>query len=288
MMTLELLLFTTTPSLAQRSLLGGVGAIVVDWERVDKAERQSGADTVVSRDLPADLERMRAAVPTRLICRLDRVGPWTPVQLELALALGADELLLPMVRRPEEVEHVLELARGRCGVGILIETLDALADPRPLVALPVSRVYVGLNDLAIERRTPSIFTALADGTVASLRRVCDGVPFGFGGMTVPELGHPIPATLMLGELLRLRADFTFLRRSFWRDVADRDAASAVASIHAAVAAATKRDAQAVGRDRAALVAAIEGLPDDPVGTRRRPRSAVATGENASNHRARTG
>jgi hypothetical protein len=135
------------------------------------------------------------------------------------------------------------------------------------VALPVSRVYVGLNDLAIERRTPSIFTALADGTVASLRRICTEVPFGFGGMTVPELGRPIPATLMLGELLRLRADFTFLRRSFWRDVADRDAASAVASIHAAVAAATKRDAQAVGRDRAALVAAIEGLPDASVGTR---------------------
>jgi len=94
-MTLELLLFTIRPALAQPSLAGGV---VVDWERVGKTERQLGADTVVSRDLPADLERMRAAVVARLICPLDRVVRWTLEQLELAVRLGADEVLLPMVR----------------------------------------------------------------------------------------------------------------------------------------------------------------------------------------------
>jgi hypothetical protein len=263
MMALDLLLFTISPALAERSLAGGVGGIVVDWERIGKAERQLGADTLVSLDTSADLQRMRAAIAARLICRLDRVGPWTAEQVELAVRLGADEVLLPMVRQPDEVEHVLGLADGRCGVGILIETVDALARPRRLARLPVSRIYVGLNDLAIERHSPSIFTALADGTVESLRRSCPDVPFGFGGMTVPESGYPIPANLLLGELVRLGADFTVLRRSFWQDVSDRDPASAVASIHAAAAMARKRSLPAVSRDRAALVAAIDELAAVP-------------------------
>jgi hypothetical protein len=210
---------------------------------------------------------MRAAVVARLICRLDPVGPWTPEQLEPALCLGADEVLVPMVRRAEEVEHVLGLARGRCGVGILVETVDALANARALAILPVCRIYLGLNDLAIERGTRSIFTALTDGTVESLRRICADVPFGFGGMTIPEAGKPIPAILLLGELVRLGADFTFLRRSFWRDVA-RDAAGAVESITTAGATATRRTAHAVARDRVALVAAIEALEVAGVSVRR--------------------
>jgi hypothetical protein len=263
MMALELLMFTNSPALAQRSLAGGAAGIIIDWERAGKTERQVGADTLVSRDLPADLERMRASVTAPLICRLDPVGPWTPEQLELAVRLGADEVLLPMVRDPEQVERVLALADGRCSVGMLVETLDALASRRALATLPVSRVYVGLNDLAIERRTPSIFTALADGTVEALRRTFTEVPFGFGGATVPEAGQPIRATLLLAELVRLGADFTVLRRSFWRDVADRDPASAVASIQTAVAAAANRDPLAVSRDHAALVATIEGLARTP-------------------------
>ncbi len=258
-MALELLLFTTRPALAKRALAGGAGGIVIDWERIGKTKRQLGADTIISQDSPADLERMRAAVQGQLICRLDRAGPWTPEQLELALRLGADEILLPMVRHPAEVEYVLELAGDRCGVGILIETVDALAHQKTLVNLPVSRVYVGLNDLAIERGSRTIFTALGDGTVESLRRVCVHAPFGVGGMTMPESGHPIAATLLLGELVRLGVDFTFLRRSFWRDVVGRDAADAVASIHAAASVAAKRKAEAVLGDRAALLEAIKGL-----------------------------
>jgi hypothetical protein len=264
MMALELLLFTNRPALAQRSLIGGVAGIVIDWERAGKSRRQEGADTLISSDSPADLERMRTSVTAPLICRLDQVGPWTPDQLELAVRLGADEVLLPMVRRPEEVELALALAGGRCGVGILVETLSAIANARALATMPVSRVYVGLNDLAIERHTPSIFTALADGTAERLRRVFIGAPFGVGGVTVPDGGRPIRAALLLRELVRIGADFTFLRRSFWRDCADRDPASAVTSILTEVARATKRDARAVGRDHLSLVAAITGLARAPV------------------------
>ncbi len=259
-MTLQLLLFTASPQLAQQAVAGGAAAIVIDWERAGKAERQSGADTVVSGDTQDDLRRIRAATAEPVICRIDSVGDGTPAQIELAVGLGADELLVPMVRGPQEVEQVLDLAGGRCGVGIMLETVEAVADPKPLVSLPLTRVYVGLHDLAIARRSPSLFTAIADGTVQRLRGICVDVPFGFGGMTVPQGGDPIPAALLLGELMRVGADFTVMRRSFWRDVAGCDAVGAVRSIHAAAVAAAARDQASIGRDRAALLAAIENLP----------------------------
>lgn len=93
----------------------------------------------------------------------------TPAEVEAAISTGADEILVPIVRTPDEVCWVLRLTRERCGVGILVETIDAINCSEELGRLPLSRVYVGLNDLAIERKTPNIFTALVDGTVERLR-----------------------------------------------------------------------------------------------------------------------
>jgi 2-keto-3-deoxy-L-rhamnonate aldolase RhmA len=256
---MDLFLFSTAPALIEPAVEGGVAAIVVDWERRGKAARQTGADTCISADDADDLARVRAATSAPVVCRLDRPGPWSPAQARLAAALGADELLVPMVRRPEDVEPVLAAVAavaGGCRVGVLVETQEAVAAAARLAALPIARVYVGLNDLAIERRSASLFDALADGTVERVRAAVGDARFGVGGLTVPGGGRPIPVELLIGELCRLRADFTFLRRSFWRDAADGDVAAAVRSIHAAVAAARERDPARIATDRQALLAAL--------------------------------
>lgn len=256
-MTLDLMLFSTRPELIAPAVAGGVAAVIVDLERIGKESRQRGADTVISADTVEDLRRVRACTPARLICRIDAAGPWTPEGVEAAVAAGVDELLLPMVRTVQDVQTALDAAAGRCGVGILIETRDAVARARELASLPVTRVYVGLNDLSIELGTPWLFSALADGTLDGIRAaVPAGVPFGFGGMTLPDRGSPVPARLLLGELARLDADFTFLRRSFWRDVEGADAAEAVRTIVAAAEAAQRRDPSQVAADRAQLQAAL--------------------------------
>jgi len=103
-------------------------------------------------------------------------------EVEQAVGAGADEVLLPMIQTAEAVEAALGLAAGRCGVGILIETVRAVGLAEELAGLPLTRVYVGLNDLAIERRTPSIFAAVADGTVERVR-----APFGFRSDSVASL-----------------------------------------------------------------------------------------------------
>jgi hypothetical protein len=264
---LDLLLFTTDTSLARRAISAGAAGIVIDWERRGKEERQAGFDTLVAQDNPEDLERMRASVSAPLICRVDPLGPGSAEQIELAIEMGADELLLPMIRSPADVEGVLELVDGRCGVGFMLETIDALACADELASLPVSRVYVGLNDLAIERGSQSLFSALADGTVEAVRESFSNIPFGFAGPGVPDsaatVNFPVAPALLLGELARLRADFTTLRRSFWRYVEGRDVALALATFASAAKAAASRDERAVARDHAALVAAVEAWVPGP-------------------------
>ncbi len=43
------------------------------------------------------------------------------------------------------------------------------------------------------------------------------IPYGFGGLTLPEKGSPIPCKLLMGELMRLGCNFSLLRRSFLAD-----------------------------------------------------------------------
>jgi hypothetical protein len=236
----------------------GAAAVVVDWERRGKRRRQAGADTQINADTPDDLAAVRAATGGRLVCRVNGWDCWTPGEIDLAIALGADEILLPMVRRTEEVDAALVHVDGRCGLGILVETVDAVRRADELVQRPLARVYVGLNDLMIDRGCGPLFAALVDGTVDRLADLAAaaGIPFGVAGLTVPEGGHPVPCRLLAGELARLSASFTFLRRSFHADTAGRDLDVEVPRILAMVAEARGRTPGQVASDRAHLEAAV--------------------------------
>jgi len=236
----------------------GAAGIVVDWERRGKRRRQAGSDTQINADTPDDLAAVRVATGGRVICRVNGWDRWTAAEIDLAVALGADEVLLPMVRRPEEVDAAVERVAGRCGLGILLETSDAIRRADELLRRPLSRVYVGMNDLMIDRGTGPLFAALVDGTADRLAdlAVAAGIPFGVAGLTVPEGGHPVPCRLVAGELVRVSASFTFLRRSFHADTAGRDLEVEVPRILAMVEEARLRDVDQVVADRARLEAAV--------------------------------
>ncbi|WP_104527839.1 aldolase/citrate lyase family protein [Blastococcus saxobsidens] len=218
---MDLLLFTIDPRWGADVVSAGAAGIVVDWERRGKARRQEGEGTQINADTPDDLSRMRAATDGRVVCRINGYGPWTADEVDDAIARGADELLLPMVRTPEEVDRTLDLVAGRCGLGILIETQGAVDQAAELAARPLSRIYVGLNDLRIDRGSRELFRPLVDGTVDEVRSHVRG-QFGVGGLTLPGRGFPVSSDLLAAELVRLGTDFTFLRRSFTADMAGRD------------------------------------------------------------------
>jgi len=256
---MDLFVFTVDPVRAHDVVAAGAVGVIVDWERRGKARRQEGHDTQINQDTPADLHAVRSATAGRVLCRVNAVGAWTAEEVALAADLGADEVLLPMVRTPDDVDVALAAARGRCGVGILVETEDAVRWAAALAERPLSRVYLGLNDLRIDRGgVDDLFAPLVDGTVDAVRRAARA-PFGVAGLTLPDRGAPVPSRLLAGELARVGASFTFLRRSFWADTAGRDLEVAVPRILAACAQATARTPGQVVADRAELLSAV-GAP----------------------------
>ncbi|TQN42216.1 indole-3-glycerol phosphate synthase [Blastococcus colisei] len=256
---MDLFLFTVDPSWGRDVVAAGAAGIVVDWERRGKARRQQGENTQINDDTPEDLTRMRAATDGRLVCRINGYGPWTPAEVDEAVARGADEILLPMVRTVDEVDRTLDLAAGRCGVGILVETQDAVDRSAALARRPLSRIYVGLNDLRIDRGSDELFRPLVDGTVDAVRATVSQ-PFGVGGLTLPGSGFPVSAGLLAAELVRLRTDFTFLRRSFTADMAGRDPFVEVPRLLDSLAALRRNDAAEAAVHRSLFVDAVTGRP----------------------------
>jgi hypothetical protein len=250
----DLFLFTVDPRWGSDVVAAGAAGIVVDWERRGKARRQLGEDTQINADTPEDLAQMRAATDGRLLCRINGYGPWTAGEVEEAVFRGADEILLPMVRSSEEVDRTLDLVSGRCGLGILIETQDAVDQAARLAQRPLSRIYVGLNDLRIDRRSLELFRPLVDGTVDAVRAEVTQ-PFGVGGLTLPDGGSPVPGRLLAAELVRLGTDFTFLRRSFTADMVGRDPFTEVPRLLAALDLLRRAEPAEVTRSRARFVAA---------------------------------
>jgi len=261
---IELFAFTNRPVAARRVVDAGATGVVVDWERRGKVARQAGVDTQVNADTPEDLAAVRAATAGRLLCRVNQWAPWSPAEIDLAVELGEDELLLPMVRRVQEVDAALDVVAGRCGMGILVETTDAVRRVPELLARPLTRVYVGLNDLMIDRGGRCLFLALVDGTVDRVARLAatTGIPFGVAGLTLPEAGRPVPCRLVAGALARVGTSFTFLRRSFWADSAGRDLTVEVPRMLDAAVRARRRSPDEVAADHLELTAAVDRLDED--------------------------
>jgi hypothetical protein len=217
----QLLLFATDPDIIRIADKTGIYGYMVDLETRGKKARQTNYDTQISEATQDDLLRVRACTDRPVICRINGFHGSTADEVETVIAAGADEIFLPMVRTPEQVARTLDMIRGRCGLAILVETVEAVRLAKTLGQFPLSRVYVGLNDLAIERGLKNIFSSVSDGMVESVRSYSK-VPFGFGGLTLPEFGFPIPCRLLIGEMARLDCQFTFLRRSFYRDIKGKD------------------------------------------------------------------
>ena len=254
----DLFLFSTQPHVVRDVVSSGAAGIVIDWERAGKHDRQRAADTEINEHTVADLRRVRAATDARILCRVNPVGPTTSSEIDEAIEAGADEILLPMVRTVDEVLTALEAVRGRRGLGILVETAAAVHCAAALARLPLSRVYVGLNDLMIDRGDTNIFSAVLDGTVERVRSHFD-VPFGFAGLTLVGRGRPIPCRLLMAEMARLDCRFSFLRRSFHRDIRESCAPEAIPEMLAALAAARRRGTADAAREHGELLDAIRSM-----------------------------
>jgi hypothetical protein len=249
---IELMLFEHDAVRAREFVDAGLTLFLVDWAHLGKDARQQGFDTEIASRTVDELRSM-CAIPGAIVwCRVNRFGRHTRSEIDAAVDAGAGGVFLPMVTGRSDVEGFLRTLDGRCDAGILVETTDALADVEELASFPLDRVYFGLNDFAISRGGGSIFRAVLDGSVERARAAFATTRFGFGGLTAVDAGYPVPCARLIEELARLRCEFTFLRRSFRRDLATRRLPDVLTGIRAAWHESVGRDPDLVTRDHRQL------------------------------------
>jgi hypothetical protein len=227
---LEFVLFAKQPADVRRALDAGIESFMIDWEYRGKAERQLERDTEINRDSPEDLARLNELGCPKRYCRVNAMGDRTESEVELAVGAGATHIFLPLCESREEIRRFIAMIGDRAKACILVETDRAVENASEIAKEPVDMVYVGLNDLAISRHSRSIFEAVADRTVEKMAEIFSDRPFGFGGLTVVDGGSPVPCAYLMAEMTRLRTRFSFLRRSFKRDIAGRDMKREVATM----------------------------------------------------------
>jgi hypothetical protein len=215
--SLPVLLFTHDPEYAAAASDAGIAGIVVDWEGGTKWDRQAGAGTEINDGSYEDLAVIRSAVATHVVCRINNEPATRRRDAALAMSLGADEIWLPMVRSLDDILDCLDGLGPGAQVGVLVETTEAMTLGSALNCLPITRVYVGLNDFRIDRGHADLFEPLYDGTVERFRADFGG-QFGVAGVTDPDRGSPVPQRRLLQLMAGLSCDFGVARRSFRADV----------------------------------------------------------------------
>lgn len=228
----------------------GCRGVVVDLEVKGKHERQASYNTQINQHSLEDIASLKA-MDMDVICRINALDSGSAIEIDRVIDAGADEILVPMIKTRQEIEQVFKQVDGRLAIGLMIETTEAL-DLAPVVNdYDVRRVFVGLNDLHITQGKPTLFHVLADGTVDMIRQQIRHAAFGFGGLTLPGSGHPLPVDYFFHELARLDCQFTFLRRSFFSDSLKVPAPEAIPAIHAEMHRTRQRHASQIASDHLA-------------------------------------
>ena len=220
---LKLMYITNRPDIAQIAETAGVDRIFVDMEFIGKDERQKGLDTVKSRHTFLDIANIKQAVEmAEVLARINPIHdplpdyPGSAVEIDRTIAAGADIIMLPYFKTPEEVRTFLKLVDGRARTMLLLETREAVEHVDEILSIPgIDEIHIGINDLSISYGKRFMFELMADGTVEQLcfKFRKKGIPFGFGG--IASLGNGLlPSEYVIKEHYRLGSTCVILSRSF--------------------------------------------------------------------------
>lgn len=222
---LKLMILCDDAESAIKAQEAGVDRIFFDMEYVGKADRQHGRNAVLSHNSIETIPSIRKVLDkSELLVRTNPIGAYTEMEVDKAIAYGADVLMLPMVMDQHDAETFVKYVNGRAKVCIMIETAAAMARlDKILAVLGVDEFFIGLNDLHISMGLTFMFELLNDGLIEYIADKCNmaGMPFGFGG--IARIGEGmLPSDNILGEHVRLGSQSVILSRTF-KGVIDVDA-----------------------------------------------------------------
>lgn len=263
---LELIQITNDPTFAQRcDALGGF-RLLVDLERLGKAERQAGRNTFMSDHEVRDVGRIKQVLRrSPLMVRVNPLHDGTPREIDAVLAEGADLLMLPMFRDAGELHAFADAVQGRAPVVALLETAGALASLDQWIATPgLHEVFVGLNDLHLSLGLRFMFEPLELGIVDRVAAAAHarGLRFGFGGIARLD-GGLLPGRDVLAEHLRLGSGSVILSRTFHNGESPAGFEAQVRQLRQAEDELARRTPQEVDRDAIRIGQVIRGIVARP-------------------------
>ena len=233
-MALKLMYITNRVDVAEIAQQNGVDRVWIDLETRGKEERQKGLNSVKSHHQISDIEKLRPVLTTsELLVRInswyepkagedaakegsDSVEEGSAAEIDSVISAGADMIMLPYWKTPEEVKKFTDAVNGRCKTTLLLETKEAVeCIDEVLTQGGFDEIHIGLNDLHLSYGMHFMFELLADGTVEKLCKKFQeaGIPYGFGG--IAKLGGGLlPAEKVIMEHYRLGSSRVILSRSF--------------------------------------------------------------------------
>lgn len=223
MNNIKLMYVTNNPQVATIAQDAGVDRIFVDMEYIGKDIRQGGMDTVQSHHTFEDVKNIKSIIKNaELLVRCNPIHEATDSyssskeEIDEIVNCGADIIMLPYFKTPEEVQTFVDLVGGRAKTMPLIETKEAAERLDEILEIEgIDELYIGLNDLHLSYGLTFMFQLLADGTVERLtgKIKAKGIPYGFGG--IARIGDGIlPAENILTEHYRLGSQSVILSRTF--------------------------------------------------------------------------
>ncbi len=223
---LKLFYITNNPEIAEIAQSAGVDRIFVDMEYIGKKERQGGLDTVQNHHTVEDVKRVRAVIDkAELLVRVNPIYDGCEKEIDNVIAAGADIIMLPMWKTPDEVKRFTELVDGRAKTMLLLETSEAEACIEDIVKIKgIDEIHIGLNDLHLSKGKKFLFELLADGTVERLADIFkqNNIVFGFGGFGRVGQDNLLPAENIIAEHYRLGSSMAILSRAFCNTSGDYD------------------------------------------------------------------
>lgn len=222
-MSIKLMYITNRTEIAKIAEAVGVDRIFVDMERLGKAERQKGRDSVQSGHTLEDVRKIKKVLKnSRLLTRINPMHEAlegycsSKEEIDAVIEAGTDMIMLPYFKTVEEVREFIDLVAGRAKTIPLVETPEAVALIDEILALPgIDEIFVGLNDLSMGYKKRFMFELLSDGTVEMLCKKFkeSKIPYGFGG--IASLGKGLlPAEYVIKEHYRMGSTCAILSRSF--------------------------------------------------------------------------
>ncbi len=216
-MSLELMYITNSPAVALIAEKNGVDRVWIDLETLGKEERQKNINSVKSHHTIQDVEII-ANMLTTSECMV-RINPWNDNSLneiEKVISAGADRIMLPMWKDPNEADAFLKAVNKRVSTTLLLETKEAAECLDEVLLNPlIDEIHIGLNDLHLSYGLTFMFELLSNGMVEKL---CEkmknaGIKYGFGG--IARIGEGmLPAEKVIMEHYRLGSARAILSRSF--------------------------------------------------------------------------